>query len=176
MGNKQITKNNVLLLGVDGAGKNTILNHIKGTNQVVPEEPKLIISKFKRLQIDDIHFISWNSYPPRQDVIEYYKVASAIIFVVDSTWENFFKYANDELKKLLEDEVLKDCPILIFAHKQDIEGALKPNEVIEKLGLTKEKLAESKRPLHIIGTSAITGEGIQEGLQWIRDKMGLNKD
>lgn len=35
MGNKQTTKNNILLLGIDYAGKGTMLDHIKGISNFI---------------------------------------------------------------------------------------------------------------------------------------------
>ena len=64
---------------------------------------------------------------------------------------------------MLDEKELKDCAVLIFANKQDINGALSPGEVSEKLGMSNLK----GRSWLVQGSSAITGQGLKEGLDWI---------
>ena len=63
---------------------------------------------------------------------------------------------------MLSEEELKDCVVLVMSNKQDLSGALSPNEVTKKLGL--ESL---KRAWLVQGTSATTGQGLKEGLDWM---------
>ena len=62
----------------------------------------------------------------------------AYIFVVDSNdrerIEGEFS-AREELHKMLAEEELKDCAVLVLANKQDLNGAMPPGEVTEKLGM-----------------------------------------
>ena len=43
--------------------------------------------------------------------------------------------ARDELHKMINDEELKDAVILVYANKQDIQGAMTTPEITDKLGL-----------------------------------------
>ena len=63
---------------------------------------------------------------------------------------------------LAEDE-LKDVPLLVFCNKQDVDGALKPEEISEQLGLAG---AEKTRQWSVRGSCATKGEGLEEGLDW----------
>ena len=47
-------------------------------------------------------------------------------------------------------------------YEQDMEGAMTPKEVNDHLGLDELK----GRSWQIFSTSAITGQGLQEGLDW----------
>ena len=58
---------------------------------------------------------------------------------------------------------LKDCAVLVLANKQDLNSAMTPDEVMEKLGMGQLK----GRTWLVQGTSAITGQGIKEGLDWL---------
>ena len=58
---------------------------------------------------------------------------------------------------------MKDCAVLVLANKQDLNGALSPGEVTEKLGMGQLK----GRNWLVQGTSATTGQGIKEGLDWM---------
>jgi len=58
---------------------------------------------------------------------------------------------------------LKDASLLVFANKQDLQGALTDAQVSEALGLSNLK----NRQWSIFKASAIKGEGLYEGLDWL---------
>lgn len=64
---------------------------------------------------------------------------------------------------MLSEEELKGVPLLVFCNKQDIEGALKPEEISDQLGLAG---GEKSRPWSVRGSSATKGEGLEDGLDW----------
>ena len=51
----------------------------------------------------------------------------------------------------------------MFCNKQDVPGALKPEEISEKLGLAG---GEKKREWSVRGSCATKGEGLEDGLDW----------
>lgn len=51
---------------------------------------------------------------------------------------------------------------MIFANKQDIEGAMTPSEVANALGLT----SITTHKYQIFKTSAIKGTGLEEAMEW----------
>jgi len=64
---------------------------------------------------------------------------------------------------MLSEEELKGAPLLVFCNKQDVDGALKPEEISEQLGLAG---GEKSRPWSVRGSCATKGEGLEEGLDW----------
>ncbi len=76
--------------------------------------------------------------------------------------------AVSELGLLLEEEKLAGVPLLIFANKQDLLNALPPNEIAEGLHLP----AIRDRQWQIQPCSAKTGEGLQEGMEWLVRTLG----
>jgi signal recognition particle receptor subunit beta len=64
---------------------------------------------------------------------------------------------------MLSEEELAGVPLLVFCNKQDIDGALKPEEVSEQLGLAG---GEKSRQWSVRGSCATRGEGLEEGLDW----------
>ena len=58
-------------------------------------------------------------------------------------------------------------PLLVFANKQDIEGALTPEEIMESMELTEIQ----NRAWLINSCIAIKGEGIEEGMKWMMEKI-----
>jgi ADP-ribosylation factor-like protein 2 len=55
--------------------------------------------------------------------------------------------------------------LLIFANKQDLAGALTAEEIAEVLELGSDLF--STRHWAIYGCSAVTGEGLVNGIDWI---------
>jgi ADP-ribosylation factor-like protein 1 len=64
---------------------------------------------------------------------------------------------------MLSEEELAGVPLLVFCNKQDVEGALKPEEISEQLGLAG---GEKGREWSVRGSCATKGEGLEEGLDW----------
>lgn len=60
---------------------------------------------------------------------------TGIIYVLDSSAKHRIKENVDQLKTCLSDEELKGCPLLIFANKNDVEGAFNTQQVIEQFNL-----------------------------------------
>lgn len=66
---------------------------------------------------------------------------------------------------MLKEDELKDAALLVFANKQDQPGALTASEVSQEL-----KLVDMKdRSWSIMACSAIRGDGLNEGLDWLAD-------
>ena len=61
---------------------------------------------------------------------------------------------------------MRDCPVLIFANKQDLPGAMTEREIIEGLGV--EGLTErDHRPWQLQKSCAVEGSGLWDGLNWL---------
>ncbi len=58
-------------------------------------------------------------------------------------------------------------PLLVFANKQDIEGALTPEEIMESMELTEIQ----NRAWLINSCIATKGEGVEEGMKWMMEKI-----
>jgi len=76
----------------------------------------------------------------------------------------------DELFSLLDQEKLAGASLLIFANKQDIAGALSSEEIAEVLQLKVSKRF-GKRHWSILPCSAVTGEGLVDGMDWMTDDI-----
>jgi ADP-ribosylation factor-like protein 3 len=62
----------------------------------------------------------------------------------------------------VQEELLKKVPLLVFANKQDLAGALTPGEIAEGLNL----FALRERAWQIEGCSAKDGVGLEQGMDW----------
>jgi ADP-ribosylation factor-like protein 3 len=76
-----------------------------------------------------------------------------------------------ELQSLLEQEKLAGVPVLVFANKQDLLSAAEPSAIAERLNLAGIK----DRAWQIQACSAKTGDGLQDGMEWIVSQIGAAK-
>ena len=154
----------ILMVGLDAAGKTTILYQLK-MGETVKTIPTIGFN-VETLEYKNLNFTVWDV--GGQDKIRvlwkhYYQNTDGLIFVVDSNDKDRVEDAAEELKKMLAEEELKDAAVLVMANKQDLNGAMSPNDVTEKLGLQSLK----GRQWLVQGTSATTGQGLKEGLDWM---------
>ena len=93
----------------------------------------------------------------------YYPNTQAVIYVVDAADPARLATAAAEFHAILEEDELKGAAILVYANKQDLPGALGDAAVAEGLGLA----AIKARDWAIFRASAVKGEGLFEGLDWL---------
>lgn len=161
LGNKEVR---VLILGLDNAGKTTILYKLQ-MGEVVTTVPTIGFN-VETVQYKNLRFQVWDlggqtSIRPYWRC--YYQNTNAIIYVVDSADPERMGISKQELVTMLEEEELKDAALVVFANKQDLPTALKEEEIAEKLGLASLK----SRQWAIFKTSAIKGDGLYDGLDWL---------
>eukprot|EP01026_Neomeris_dumetosa_P035538 TRINITY_DN2850_c0_g1_i1.p1 TRINITY_DN2850_c0_g1~~TRINITY_DN2850_c0_g1_i1.p1 ORF type:complete len:181 (-),score=24.85 TRINITY_DN2850_c0_g1_i1:316-858(-) len=158
----------ILVLGLDNAGKTTILYRLQ-VGEVVSTIPTIGFN-VETVTYKNIKFQVWDlggqtSIRPYWRC--YYPNTQAIIYVVDSCDTERITTSRDEFQAILQEEELKDALILVFANKQDLPGALSDASVAEGLGLPSIK----NRDWSIFKTSAVKGEGLFEGLDWLANQL-----
>ena len=154
----------ILVLGLDNAGKTTILYRLQ-VGEVVSTIPTIGFN-VETVTYKNIKFQVWDlggqtSIRPYWRC--YFPNTQAVIYVVDSTDHERLATTKQEFHSILEEDELKDAVLLVYANKQDLPGALSETEVAEGLGLHTIK----SRQYAIFKTSAIKGEGLFEGLEWL---------
>lgn len=99
----------------------------------------------------------------------YYKDIDAIIFVVDSTDRIRMAVAKDELDALLghADVRKSGAPVLFFANKMDLPGALEPPDISALLSLHRI----TDRAWQIQASNALTGDGVEPGIEWLATQL-----
>ena len=65
----------------------------------------------------------------------------------------------------MKQEKLAGASLLVFANKQDLKGALGLEEISRALDLGSE--AFTTRHSMVVSCSAVTGEGLLEGIDWL---------
>ncbi|EPZ36212.1 ARF/SAR superfamily, partial [Rozella allomycis CSF55] len=98
----------------------------------------------------------------------YFTGTLGLIFVIDSQDKERIEESRQELVKIVSDREMKNCVILIFANKQDLERSMGPTELSEQLQLHK---FVGDRKWFVQPCTATTGEGLVEGLKWLADNV-----
>ena len=76
------------------------------------------------------------------------------------------------LKQLLDEEKLSSVPLLIMANKQDLMSAMSADEITAELRLNELR----DRTWQILACSAKTGDGLQEGMEWLVEQINSGKE
>jgi ADP-ribosylation factor-like protein 1 len=180
----------ILILGLDGAGKTTILYRLQ-VSEVVTTIPTIgfnvetVQYKNLKFQVWDLgkylseilfHILSVFYTSGGQTSIRpywrcYYSNTDAIIYVIDSMDRDRIGISKHELISMLEEDELKNAVLCVFANKQDLDGCMNVSEVANALGLTSLK----NRKYQIFKTSAIKGTGLNEGMEWLSNSLQQKK-
>eukprot|EP00117_Sycon_ciliatum_P030423 scpid108216/ scgid2920/ ADP-ribosylation factor &gt; ADP-ribosylation factor len=126
----------ILMVGLDAAGKTTILYKMK-LGEIVTTIPTIGFN-VETVEYKNIKFTMWDV--GGQDKLRplwrhYFQNTNGVIFVVDSNDRDRVNNARDELQKMLSEDELREATLLVFANKQDLPNAMSTAEVTDKLGL-----------------------------------------
>ncbi|XP_011802638.1 PREDICTED: ADP-ribosylation factor 4 isoform X2 [Mandrillus leucophaeus] len=126
----------ILMVGLDAAGKTTILYKLK-LGEIVTTIPTIGFN-VETVEYKNICFTVWDV--GGQDRIRplwkhYFQNTQGLIFVVDSNDRERIQEVADELQKMLLVDELRDAVLLLFANKQDLPNAMAISEMTDKLGL-----------------------------------------
>ncbi|GMS82079.1 hypothetical protein PENTCL1PPCAC_4254, partial [Pristionchus entomophagus] len=162
----------VLMSGLDGSGKTSIVHRIKWGTFVNPGSAN-VSYYMEEITHNNITFLLYDlgaSDKIRQRWISIFKDAEALIYVIDCTDDGRIEDAKYELHQHLRDPNMKGVQLLVLVSKRDLPNEMTNEMVIEQLDLT----SIEDRDWHIESTSCKTGEGLFEGLAWI--ERGLREE
>lgn len=164
MGSSHSKEKKVLFLGLDNAGKTSIINalHDVSVYCVAPTRGFNI----RPTQIDNVNFQVWDiggqrSFRSRWE--NFFDNVQGLVWVIDSSDNKRMFETGLELSALLSNQKLLRLPVLILANKSDLVTSLSPEDITIELELHGIR----DRIWKIQGCSAITKEGLEEGLKWM---------
>nr|XP_020657780.1 ADP-ribosylation factor-like protein 13A [Pogona vitticeps] len=172
-----IRKVTILVLGLDGAGKSSLIKEIQRVLScevlptTKPNQTELRVDRFEVSLVDvDGGQRAWK---------DHYSTAHGIIFVLDSGDGARMEEAKKTLSRVLGHSKVSGKPLLLLANKQDKVDAPLPCEIIECLSL--EKLANENKSLCRIEPCSATKRlpkiqcwTIVQGLHWLLRTIANN--
>ena len=159
----------ILILGLDNAGKTTVMKRVSGED--IHEVSPTVGFNIKTLDYNGYTLNLWDvggQKSIRTYWRNYFEQTDGIIWVVDSVDRWRLEECRLQLKDLLGQEKLAGASLLIFANKQDLGGALTFEQIAEALHLRGPNATDmSSHHWSILGCSAVTGDGLADGFDWV---------
>lgn len=158
----------LLILGLDNAGKTTILKKFNGEdiNSISPT----LGFNIKTLEHRGFKLNLWDvggQKSLRSYWRNYFESTDGLVWVVDSADRRRLEDCKSELHSLLVEERLAGATLLVLANKQDLPGSLTSEEIKDVLELD----AIKTHHWHLYPCSAMTGQNLLLGIDWIIDDI-----
>ena len=153
-----------LMLGLDAAGKTTILYSLK-LNEVIRTIPTIGFN-VENINYKNLDLTIWDiggQEKLRKLWQHYYENTDLLIYVIDANDRTRFNEASDELHRILSNDLLRDIKgVLIFCNKMDLPNSINPSYLSQILNLHK-----IKQKWYVQPCVATKNDGIHEGFNWL---------
>lgn len=164
----------VLILGLDNAGKTTYLEQTKTkfSKDYKAMNPAKITTtvglNIGQVDVDGVRLNFWDlgGQEELQSLWDkYYAESHAIIYVVDSSDGDRIEESKQAFDLMICNDTLHGVPLLLLANKQDLEGCLSLSTIKTAFQDTGHIL--TSRDCKAMAVSALTGDGVDEGIKWL---------
>ncbi|KEI39823.1 uncharacterized protein L969DRAFT_27371, partial [Mixia osmundae IAM 14324] len=164
---------NVIILGLDNAGKTTFLERVKDNFTDTPglsadKIAPTIGQNISRVTLSSSVLQFWDlggQRDMRTIWSKYYAESDAVVFVIDSTDPQRFDECWQVFETVVADRRVDGAPILVLANKRDSDQCVQVEEIKERFNRQVEAMNISEGL--VMPISALRGEGIREAVNWL---------
>lgn len=153
----------IIFLGLDNAGKTTLLSLLKN-DQIVAAQPTAH-PVHKTLTVGAIAFSAYDMgghASARRLWLEYCQEIDAIVFVVDTSDRERLAEANRELTAVLDQ--VTSVPVLVLGNKIDIPRGITKSDLRYELAIAR---VGARRNIDVFMCSLVKRQGYEEGFRWL---------
>jgi len=166
---KEAAKYEIAIIGLDNAGKTTIVNRLL-RSEFVPTTRTLGVNyrtvKYKQIQFNIVDLGGQKVYRNLLWAPALEKEISAIIFVLDSADIRVSEASEAFWESIKHNE---KAPVLFIANKIDLPGSRPFDLIVKDLNLI--SAVRSSRPVGLFRISAKTGENFYDAFDWLADVL-----
>ena len=105
---------------------------------------------------------------------KYYAECHGIIYMIDSTDQERLEESWIAFDKMIQNEQLLGLPLLVACNKQDLNDCMTVPEIKKEFNKSAAKIGV--RNCMATATSALTGEGVHEGINWMKECVEANSN
>ncbi|XP_065662319.1 ADP-ribosylation factor-related protein 1 isoform X2 [Hydra vulgaris] len=165
----------VLIIGLDNAGKTTLFEQLKRkyclTKYVgIPFEKiaPTVGMNMGKIDLKTAVLVLWDlgGQNELQSLwSKYFSDCHGIIYVIDSSDTHRFEESYKCFSSLILDEQLKGVPLLVLSNKRDKANSVNSEAIKNIFNHSSHNIGRRDCMLHEV--SALKGEGITEGIEWM---------
>lgn len=165
---------NILIVGLDNAGKTTFLEQIKrkysSNYRGIPFEKitSTVGLNIGKIELSGVKLLFWDL--GGQDDLQslwdkYYEECHGLIYVVDSVDEQRLDLSCKVISHVLQSSDLESVPLLILLNKQDSKDAIAVENVKNAFKDISSQIG--RRDCSVQPVSALDGDGVENGIDWM---------
>lgn len=162
----------LLLLGLDNAGKTTLLHRLRtgDLKHFPPTDRPYQTEKFTIPGNNRLAFQAWDlggHEAVRHLWEDYVCECSAVLFLLDASDKNRLEEAAFELDALIGERIVEGVPVAILLNKCDLPEALPSGQICEGLKYNDLVKMQGEENMAIFRISVLRGEGYQSAFRWV---------
>ena len=169
----------VLILGLDNAGKTTFLESARAKFSDSNFNPSKVTTtvglNIAKIESAGIRLNFWDlggQEELRALWDKYFAECHAVVYTVDSNDRERIAESKESFDRMIANDQLRGVPLLVLANKQDLAECMGVREVKPIFADNADRIG--RRECMVLPTSGLTGDGVQEGIEWLVDCVKRN--